>query len=318
MEDVAAELRERLERRRMKPSVDVLEDRLRSACLDGSGHLMVTGSNRSEIHAILKRVLDTVAPLSAIRTLAVDPDPNATVDRVISAFDPDARPDNYLDRKAALVELLARAEQARKSIFVVVDDADRATIEQLERLRASLEVAPEAIERLRLVLIGDTALPQKLSDPTARALRTRIATTVSMDEGADSGVRTRARRKTAASYASTFAIAAAVAFCTAVYTMYLVGFVTGGDKVTRIVPAARMEAAPPSRASRYAIRGDEAFLTSPLRIEVVAAPRKRIIAPPPARAVRPAAPAQATTAPEAAPSPGSSIDAFMKRFPAAR
>jgi hypothetical protein len=316
MVDVVAELRQRLERRRMRPSLDVLEDRLRRACLDGSGHLLVTGSDRTEIHAILARVLAAVQPLSAIRTLAADADPNATVDRVITAFDPDATPDNYLDRRAALVELLARAAQAGKSIFVVVDDADRATVEQLERLRASLEIAPEALERLRLVLIGDVALLHKLEQPGARALRTRITASVSMDNATDVATSTTPSRKTTTSYALIFAAAATVAFCSAVYTTYLVGLVTGGDKSVRVAHTPTTDAAPPSRAAMYALRGDEPYLTASLRIDAVSALRKTIIAPPRrALAVKPMVPSKA---PEAAPSSGSSIDAFMKRFPAGR
>jgi hypothetical protein len=316
MENVVAELRARLDRRRIKPSLDVLEDRLRRACLDGSGHLLVTGSDRTAIHALLARVLDSVQPLSAIRTLAVDPNPNATVDRVITAFDPHATPDNYLDRRAALVELLARAAQAGKSIFVVVDDADRATVEQLERLRASLEIAPEALERLRLVLIGDVALSQKLEEPGARALRTRIAATVSMDNTTDVATSPTPLRKSAASYALIFAAAATVAFCSAVYTTHLVGLVTGDGKSPRVAHTPTADAAPASRVAVYALRGDEPYLTASLRIDAVAAPRKTISAPPRrALAVKPTTPSKA---PDAAPSSGSSIDAFMKRFPAGR
>lgn len=316
MQDVVAELRERLERRRIKPSLDDLEDRLRRACLDGSGHVLVTGSDRAEIHAILARVLDSVQPLSAIRTLAVDPDPNATVDRVITAFDPHATPDNYLDRRAALVELLARAAEAGKSIFVVVDDADRATVEQLERLRASLEIAPAALERLRLVLIGDVALSRKLEEPAARALRTRITETVSMNDATGVAASRTPRPKTTASYALILAAAATVAFCSAVYTTHLVGLMTGGDRSVRVARPPTTADAPVSRAAMYALRGDEPYLTASLRIDAVAAPRKTIPAPPrQARTVRPTVPAKT---PDAAPSSGSSIDEFMKRFPARR
>jgi hypothetical protein len=330
MDDVVAELRERLERRRTKPSLEALEDRLRRACLDGSGHLMITGSDRAEIHRLLGRVLDDLAPLSAIRTLAVDSDPYATVDRVISAFAPDAALDNYLDRRAALLELLARAEEADKAIFVVVDDADRATIEQLERLRSSLEIAPQAIERLRLVFVGDETLPTRLEDPAARALRTRIAATVRMDEPMELRAPTTPRRKTAASHALTFAVMATVTFCTAVYAMYLVGLMTGGSKRARVAHATGVDAAPPSRGALYALRGDEQFLESPLRIDAVVTSRKKIAAPPPASAAKPPAaatapvanagrptrkapvPTKPATAP--VPAPGSSIDAVMKRF----
>jgi len=337
MDDVVAELRERLQRRRLKPSLEVLEHRLRRACIDSRGHLLVTGSDRAEIHTILGRVLDELEPLSAIRTLAVDDEPYATVDRVITAVDPDAALDDYLDRRAALVALLERAQQADKAIFVVVDDADRATIDQLEHLRTSLEIAPEASECIRLVFVGDETLSRRLEDPAARDLRTRIAATVSMD-GLEEIAAAVPRRKTVASHALTLATVTTVVFCTAVYATYLVGLMTGGGKRSRDTRAPQAAAAPLTRADLYGIRGDEEFLRSPLRIDSASSPRKKITAPAPALALAPApaparaaatngpvaaarapAPAQKPSPPPqpargATPSPGSSIEALMKQF----
>lgn len=319
MDDVVAELRERLQRRRLKPSLEVLEHRLRRACIDSRGHLLVTGSDRAEIHTILGRVLDELEPLSAIRTLAVDDEPYATVDRVITAVDPDAALDDYLDRRAALVALLERAQQADKAIFVVVDDADRATIDQLEHLRTSLEIAPEASECIRLVFVGDETLSRRLEDPAARDLRTRIAATVSMD-GLEEIAAAVPRRKTVASHALTLATVTTVVFCTAVYATYLVGLMTGGGKRSRDTRAPQAAAAPLTRADLYGIRGDEEFLRSPLRIDSASSPRKKITAPAPAlaRAATPSTtPASAPIVAKQAPPARSAANAAATNGPVA-
>jgi len=319
MDDVVSELRERLSRRRSGAvGVERPEDRLQRACLNGSGHVMVTGSNRAEIDAVLARVLAKIEPLSAIRTLAADAEPYATLDRVIATFDTDYAADNYLDRRDALIRLLATAAQADKSIFIVVDDADDATIEQLERLRTSLEIAPEAIERLRLILVGDTSLPRKLDDGAARALRTRITSCVKMDPVGldDPDATARPHIKKVASHALTIATAAVVTFCAIVYGIHWFDSWNGTRKAARLALAPT--SALPTPPAVYGIRGDEPFLDSPLRIAMAAPAQKKFSTAKPAPTPRARVATNATrgtaNAPRPAPSQGSSIDAVMKRF----
>lgn len=331
MENVVADLRERLERRRVgAPGFDSPIERLRRACAQGRGHLLVTGSDRAEIHTLLTRVLDELEPLRAVRTLAVDVDPHATVDRVISALDADVDTDRYLDRREAVLALLERAKEVNKSVFIIVDDADRATIDELETLRSSLDVTPDAFERLRLVLVGDESLAHKLDDPSASALRARITARVKVN---DAAVATGASPQPAppTSHALTLAVASVIAFCAVAYSLYATGLTIGGNPAK---PAATVETARVTRAAMYAIRGDEPILTSPLRIAAVSSPSpKKVVAPKPAPRVtspatvpapsasasknttKPSAPAKTA---ESSPSPGTSIDAFMKKFPAAR
>jgi hypothetical protein len=345
MENVVAELRERLERRRCGPAAfGSPEERLLRACSRGGGHVVVTGSDRTELHTILTRVLDTVDPLRAVRTLAVDTDPYATVDRVISALDVDVPTDSYLDRHDAMLALLARAEEVDKSIFVVVDDADRATVEQLEQLRCSLDVTPEAFARLRLVLVGDESLARRLEEPAAAALRSGITTHVTIDDPNEALV-PGLPQQTTRSHALTFAVAGVVTFFAAAYSLYATGLSVGGGIAPR---AATVVAVRPTRAAMYAIRGDEPFLDTTLRIAAVSAPpAKKVLAPKPVVTERPAArapvakpqrpqsapatntvtasapratpkPSPPATMPATGPSPGSSIDTFLRRFPAAR
>lgn len=351
MGDAAAGLGKKMRKRHgnSTPSQST-EELLKRACRDGTGHLMVTGSDRGEIHAALARVLQEVKPLGAIRTLACDTEPSATVDRVISAIDPGAAPDNYLDRRAALRQLVSRAAKADKSIFVVVDDADHATIEQLEQLRTCLEVAPESIERLRLVLVGDEMLREKLDAPAARALRSRITGTFDMQHPPRALSARAWQSEGGGKSAMTLAMNATVAFCAVVYTMYLFGMTAevrdSRESAVPMLPSKPREVAPPpSRAAVYALRGDEEFLDSTLRIAALSASRAKPGRPPlmprtekPVAATSPprptAAPASTNTAPTKSttakpkapqparppgttPSPSSSIAAFMKRFPAA-
>jgi hypothetical protein len=350
MEKVVAELREKLERRRSGAATfDGPEARLRRACSRGSGHVVITGSDRAEIHAVLARVLDTVEPLRAVRTLAIDSDPYATVDRVISALDADIEADTYLDRDEAMLALLARAEEIDKSIFVIVDDADAASIEQLEQLRSSLAAVPEAFERLRLVLVGNESLVRKLEEPAAEALGAEITTRVSVDARpvAETSHPADDTLASVRNRALPLAVAVAVTLCATAYSLYATGLTLGGAaKAPAPAPAPATPHA--SHVSTWAIRGDEPFLYSALRIAAAssALPTKTVIAPKPTPTPKPASPAPVTSAQSPSspggnalparaahaapkpprpvraegtiPSPGSSIDSFMKRFPTTR
>jgi len=348
MENVVAELREKLERRRSGDArVDGPEARLRRACSRGSGHVVVTGSDRAEIHALLTRVLDAIEPLRAVRTLAVDSDPYASVDRVISALDADIDTDTYLDRSEAMLALLARAKEVDKSIFLIVDDADRASVEELEQLRSSLDVTPESFERLRLVLVGDDSLVCKLENSAGGMLGAEITACVSIDER--TGTETSRPLEDAPAFFRSrvlpVAVTAAVALCATAYSLYATGLTLGGAPNA---PTPAPAASHASRTATWAIRGDEPFLHSELRIvvasslpatETVTAPKPTPMTKPPAAApvarsrsastpvgntrtasaAHPAPkPQQPARAAGTVPSPGSSIDSFMKRFPTTR
>ena len=177
MEGVIEDLRARLRSTGAgAPRRDLSEVRLEVACTWGSGHLLVTGSNRAEVDSLLDRVIRKTDPMGTIRARAGDP--VSIEDRLIALLDSESEVTGHLDRRRALLQLLARAQEARKSIFVVVDDADAASIEQLEKLRTTIEVAPDAIERLRLVLVGSSSLPAKLDAAGARALSSRITSRI--------------------------------------------------------------------------------------------------------------------------------------------
>lgn len=221
IEDAVAQLRSRLTGSVAAPTAqESIETRLALACTRGKGHVLVTGSDRGEIDATLARVIEKVAPMAAVRARATDP--AGGLDPVLSLVTSDSIPKAHLERRRALADLLARAEAAEKPVLVIVEDAEAATIEQLERLRETLEVMPEALKYLRMVLIGDSGLASKLNTQAGRPFSARIASHVSFDPRSpikDDMSMPIVERPTASprSQALTLATATCVAFSGSVY-----------------------------------------------------------------------------------------------------
>ena len=276
MEEVVEELRAKLRAvGATGVARDLPEARLELACTWGSGHLLLTGSDRDQVDGLLNRVIRKVDPMGTVRARAGDP--ASTVDRLIALLDSEKEVTGHLDRRKALLQLLARAQEARKSIFVVVDDADAASVEQLERLRTTLEVAPDAIERLRLVLVGDVSLPTKLDSSGARALSSRITSRIRVGLPEDVTVATPDRDATTlASPGSlwTFAVAAAVSFAVISYATVLLLSAPEGLRFARVAspPAPDAGVVEPTRVSPIgtwqALSGNEQVLDSPLGIPI--------------------------------------------------
>lgn len=172
-------------RSRSRGSEKRAEARLERACAWGAGHVLVTGRDRADARALLERVLRRIEPLGTVGARACSPDPDTALDSVFAlTADEGPLPVNRRERRQALLKLIESARSMRRSIFVVVDDGDDATIEQLERLRVSVEVTPEALERLRLVFLGGPTLVAKLNHSRARALSSRITSRIRVDTGA--------------------------------------------------------------------------------------------------------------------------------------
>ena len=273
MEQVVEELRAKLRIAGADAaSRDLPEARLELACAWGSGHVLVTGPDREQVDGVLDRVIRKVDPMGTIRANAGDP--SSTVDRLIALLDSEQEVTGHLDRRKALLQLLARAQEARKSIFVVVDDADAATVEQLERLRMALEVAPDAIERLRLVLVGDATLPAKLDVSGARALSSRITSRIrvgGIEDVAEASARS-AKDSARASRASTWGFTAAAAMSFAVISYATVLLLSApeiryGGELAGLAPAHFSASETPARNKAWRpLTGEEAYLDSPLQI----------------------------------------------------
>lgn len=257
-------------------SAERAEERLALACSWGAGHLLVTGTDRADARDLLERVLRRVDPLGTVRARACEPDPESALDGLLCLEERDRPiPLDRRERRKALLRLLERAHAAGRSVFVVVDDGDDATVAQLERLRSGVEVTPEAIERLRLVFLGGAPLVAKLDDHSARALRSRIVAHVRVGvHGTKRADRLRSPRVTPRE--RSVAIAAGALFALLAYGVARNAVVPRGDP-----RGATIAAAPSSGAltlvrssadslTRTALRGDEPFLGDTLRISIPA------------------------------------------------
>lgn len=301
-------------RPRTASSVGRAEARLEMACTWGAGHLLVTGEDRADALDLLERVLRRIDPLATVRARACNPDPDAALDGLVALSDGDGPiPSDRRERRQALLRLLARARSARRSVFIVVDDGDDATVAQLERLRTGVEVAPEAIERLRLVFLGGGALLAKLDHRSARALRSRITSRIRVD------TRRADTAPTEMPVPRAVAMAVGALFALLAYGAVNLAFTPAAERVeTSIVDARSVstrsdtpDAPTPVVYVRTGLRGDEPFIGGSLRIPMTQpdSPAPKHAAPVVAIA-KPPAPLRVAAELAA----GSSIAALVARF----
>ena len=344
----------RSESRRSKASAGAerAEARLELACTWGAGHLLVTGSDRADARDLLERVLRRIDPLATVRARACNPNPESALDGVFALSEEGGPlPSGRRERRQALLQLVEKAQSVRRSIFVVVDDGDEATVEQLERLRASVEVTPEALERLRLVFLGGSALVEKLNDRAARALSSRITSRIRVS-GAGAGSKGSSMAGEVPPVRPALAIAAGVSCALLAYGATRLVLSPQSLHSEAVVVAAAAPSLPTSAVAvapvvrgRAGLRGDEPFLGQRLQIPihpqwttgsalfpppppaVASASVELPMAPPPAPTHKPTPPAPHGVSPviaAAAPRPpvnvssqlaaGSSIAALVARF----
>lgn len=222
--------------------------RLEQACSSGSGHVLVTGSDPRRVKDVLADALSRAGALATLRVRARDAEGGGL---------------QGAETSGALLGLLEKARTERRAVFVVVEDADEATVEQLDRLRTKVDLAPDAIALLRLVLVGSAHLVEKLEAHAARALASRIAARVRVGPPLPRFARVIPGKPSWA-----FTTAAAVSF-----TLMGYGFV----HVSRIAPQSEIpsrQSKPESGAApsaRAGLVGGEPFLASGLRIPIAPA-----------------------------------------------
>jgi len=241
---------------------------------------LVTAADRAEARDLLERVLRRIDPLATVRARACGSDPESALDGLLCFGEADRPiPRDRRERRQALLRLLDRARATGRSVFVVVDDGDDATVAQLERLRSGVEVTPEAIERLRLVFLGGAALVAKLDEHSARALRSRIVAHIRV------GVRGTKRAATHRSprvtpRARSLAIAAGALFALLAHGGARLAFSPREDPQRATIAAApsassssgsvtRLRSSTDS-LTRTGLRGDEPYLGDTLRIPIQA------------------------------------------------
>jgi hypothetical protein len=150
-------------------------ERLELALRAGTGHVVVTAGERAQAAQLVDAALERSAAIAVLRFRAASIDPLAAIDDVAS---PRGGSRSMSERHEAVRELLEKARSARSDVFAVVEDADVATAEDLERVRMAMECEPNAIARMRVVLVGTALLDSTLEQPAATALASRIGTHV--------------------------------------------------------------------------------------------------------------------------------------------
>lgn len=172
MKDPAEYLRHVMSTRDERSRQASRRNRLADALRLSGGYVAVIARQKPWATAMLEAALPQVDPGCTIHVKACE-GPERALERLMRALPRGIATDQ--DPRAKLEGLVARARDAGKMILVVVEDADTATIEELERLRVSLDVGDgRGIDTLKLVLVGTPALRGKLADPAASALQSRI------------------------------------------------------------------------------------------------------------------------------------------------
>jgi hypothetical protein len=166
-----------------------VEERVERVLRWGSGHVLVTGKDIESVTRIVEMALANVTYFRLARVSAICEDPQHAMAKVLTAGGDVIMDSGFVELRNQMTKLLDEAVRAGQCIFVIVEDADQATVEQFERLRTTLDVGPEAIERLRLVIVGTKKALRTLDDHGARGLASRIGARL------DATGTTRRRRK---------------------------------------------------------------------------------------------------------------------------
>jgi cell division protein FtsN len=114
-------------------------------------------------------------------------EPIVAIDRLLETTGAELPETSEGAKKAALGRLIDRACELGRPVVVVIDDAQLATIGQLERLRIALNIHPGSKRPVQLVLAGTAKLLKKLKRREARGLWTRVSTVIEVDGGTGDG-----------------------------------------------------------------------------------------------------------------------------------
>jgi hypothetical protein len=157
---------------RPRTTLDLAAAKLRTALQQRSGYVVVTAETSERAEALFSAVEPRLRTFRTIRVNGQALDPEA----IVRALWRDG--DVPFPARLAMRALIDEARAAAEPIVVVITDADTADPTRLERVRLTLEGAPDASEIVHIALLGGPALVELLRRPDARAVTMRIGATV--------------------------------------------------------------------------------------------------------------------------------------------
>lgn len=163
---------------RPRTTSDLAEAKLRTAIQERSGYVVVTAESASASEALFAAVEPRLSTFRTVRASGRTLDPEAIVRALWRDGDPP------FPARLAMRTLLDEARAAKQPMVVAVTDAELADSAKLERVRLTLEAAPDAGEIVRIALLGGPPLIELLRRPESRAVALRIGATVQVPAAA--------------------------------------------------------------------------------------------------------------------------------------
>jgi type II secretory pathway predicted ATPase ExeA len=150
--------------------------RLQAAVHAGTGHILVSSEAQEAAAQVVEAALECVDALAVLRLQATVADPVVDVANLSAK----AASVSALPPPETITGLIHEARANDSKVFAVVEDADDLDARGLERIRMALECEPDAIERMRIILIGGPRLDLTLAEPAASALSSRISARIQL------------------------------------------------------------------------------------------------------------------------------------------
>lgn len=194
--------REELETEPEEEDVDMVLLALEQALHRREALILVTGQEADARGELIRSALERYedAYVSVLVSAAED-EPIVALDRLAERAGDDTSEASAEQKRSALARIMDEAGALGRPILVVVDDAELAATEQLERLRTALQLTQSPLRATQLVLAGSPKLIRKLKKRDARGLWTRVTTHVRVPASSESTRDSRIEPETAATEA---------------------------------------------------------------------------------------------------------------------
>ncbi|MBW1886689.1 MAG: hypothetical protein JRJ58_24425, partial [Deltaproteobacteria bacterium] len=174
MDDVVSQLRSKMSAHTLDEESGSVEERVERVLRWGAGHVLVTAKDVASATRLVEVALANVNYFRLARVSAICEDPHEPMTKVLTAGGEMIMESGFVELNNQMQALVEQAGKMGQCIFVIVEDGDQASVEQLERLRTTLDPGQEAIERLRLIIVGTKKVAKVLDEYGARGLGSRI------------------------------------------------------------------------------------------------------------------------------------------------